>query len=134
MLFLALAAMVGADTVASAHPVWRCRNQIEVWCTADGCAATKSDEFTPMDITADPNGGLSICAYSGCWESQVKAKRRRGRALWAADDARFSTNPGGERSQATLLVFEKDGVGFVRIGALATPLLCSHEPAPAGSP
>ncbi|MBI1364981.1 MAG: hypothetical protein GC153_03380 [Alphaproteobacteria bacterium] len=132
MLFAALAALSSAHAAAP-DSVWRCRNQVEVWCAADGCAAAKPEEFTPMDISADSRGRLSVCAYSGCWEAKAKLVRRRGRALWAADNAGFSTQDGGGAgAQLTLLIIEEDGVGFVRVGGLATPLLCAHEPGRTG--
>jgi hypothetical protein len=34
------------------------------------------------------------------------------------------------RSDVTLLIFQSDGVGFVRAGGLATPLLCERAEKP----
>ena len=48
----------------------------------------------------------------------------RGRLVWAADDVEFYSGRGGFSADVSLLVIEKDGVGFVRVGGLATPLLC----------
>ncbi len=127
MLFLALAALLRASTAELPHETWNCRNQIEVWCAADGCAAAPPGEFTPMDINAGADGGFSVCAYTGCWESDARPRRADGRVLWAADDLAFSTMPdGGMEADVTLLIIEKDGVGFVRVGGLATPLLCAR--------
>lgn len=120
-----IATLVAALAAAEVPRAWHCRNELEVWCTADGCAA--AGEFTPMDIWADPKGGVSVCAYSGCWEGAARPRRVSGRLLWTAEDAPFSTARDGEMSaDITLLVFETDGVGFVRAGGLATPLLCER--------
>ena len=76
---------------------------------------------------------LSVCAYSGCWESGAALIRADGRLLWTADGVPFSSNPDGAMTaNVTLLILTKDGVGFVRVGGLATPLLCQRvSPAPA---
>lgn len=127
MLFLALAAMLRASTGEIPLETWNCRNQIEVWCAADGCAATPPGEFTPMDINANAKGGFSVCAYSGCWNSKARPKRAAGRFLWTANGVAFSTAPdGGMEADVTLLIVQRDGVGFVRVGGLATPLLCTR--------
>ena len=108
--------------------VWRCQNQIEVWCAVDGCAAKAERETTPLDIWASQrNGRFSVCAYSGCWEGAGAVTQNRGRLLWAADRAPFSSGE-GFAADITLLIIEQDGVGFVRVGGLATPLLCLRAP------
>jgi len=136
MLFLALAAAMRAsvsevpdETPILPEPVelWNCRNQIEVWCAADGCAARPPDEFTPMDVTVGTDGEISVCAYSGCWQGAADVVRKSGRTLWTAESLQFSTQPGADGSTATVLIMEKDGVGFVRVGGLATPVLCQHR-------
>lgn len=106
--------------------IWRCRNQVEVWCAADGCAAAPEAETTPMDVTADPEGPVSVCAYTGCWEGADPPVQRAGRVLWTLDGAAFSSQPNGAGVEITLLIIEKEGVGFVRAGGLATPLLCER--------
>ena len=140
MLFLALAAAMRAsvsevpeETPVLPEPVkaqgeaWNCRNQVEVWCAADGCAARPPDEFTPMDVSVASSGDVSICAYTGCWQGLADVARTNGRTLWTAEVLKFSTQPGAEGTAATVLIIEKDGVGFVRVGGLATPVLCEHR-------
>lgn len=130
MLLIALAALLRASPSELPADGWNCRNQLEVWCAADGCAAAPPNEFTPMDINASAGhmgrkGRLEVCAYSGCWTARATAVRASGRLLWAADAAPFSTRPDDAMTaDVTLLIVEKDGVGFVRVGGLATPLLC----------
>ena len=127
MNFLAFAALLGVSTAEIPNDSWTCRNQIEVWCAADGCAAAAPDETTPLDIRAYRRGGFSICAYSGCWEGEGPPLIANGRLLWTADAARFSTHSdGGMDAAATLLIVQKEGVGFVRVAGLATPLLCER--------
>ncbi len=125
MVAVLLAALLMTSPAEIPPEVWTCRNQVEVWCAVDGCAAKAEDETTPMDILARRDDGrVSICAYSGCWEGVGEMAAARGRLLWAADDVEFSSPGGGFAADVSLLIIEKDGVGFVRVGGLATPLLC----------
>lgn len=127
MLSLTFAMLMRASLAEIPADAWNCRNQIEVWCAADGCAAAPPDQFTPMDIHASAGGALSVCAYSGCWETETAPIRAGGRILWAADGVAFSTSPDEAMNvDLTLLIVEKEGVGFVRAGGLATPLLCTR--------
>jgi hypothetical protein len=120
-----LFAAAAAAAFAAGGDAWRCRNQIEVWCTADGCAAAPPGEFTPLDIHVATPSGLSVCAYSGCWEGRVRARKIAGRYLWAGDNLPFSTaSEGAMTADVTVLLFAGEGVGFVRAGGIATPLLC----------
>ena len=108
---------------------WNCRNQVEVWCAADGCAASRPEEFTPMDIWASDDGEISVCAYTGCWEGKAAVGRVNGRLVWAGDDlafstAQLSTDPGAASADVSLMIVTGEGVGFVRAAGLATPVLC----------
>jgi hypothetical protein len=115
-----------AFSFAGADDVWRCRNQYEVWCAETGCRLAPKEETTPLDISADRQG-FSVCAYSGCWEGKARPKGKAGRQLWTAENVSFSTSKEGMKTDVTLLIFEADGVGFVRAGGLATPLLCERR-------
>ena len=78
-----------------------------------------------MDISARRDGEISVCAYSGCWEGRAAVSDTHGRLVWAAEGLAFSSPPGpGHKADVTLLILEKDGVGFVRVGGIASPLLC----------
>ncbi len=130
------ASMFGApeDYQPAPETAWLCRNQIEVWCAADGCAARPAGEFTPMTVeaTVAASGAarISACAYSGCWAGEAAATALSGRILWAADGLAFSTAPQAAGTDVTLLIEAKDGVGFLSVGAIATPVLCTRSPMP----
>lgn len=124
MIELAAALMLGASKSEVPPESWNCRNQIEVWCAADGCAATAAGELTPMDISASADGKIAACAYSGCWEGEARMTASAGRLLWAGDDLPFGSAAGGGSGDVTLLILAKDGVGFIRAGGIATPVLC----------
>ena len=124
MIEFAAALMLGASRTEVPPESWNCRNQIEVWCAADGCAATPPDQSTPMDIWASVDGSISACAYSGCWEGEAAVSASAGRLLWIGDDLPFVSSVEGAAGDVTLLILAKDGVGFVRAGGIATPVLC----------
>lgn len=127
MIELAAAFMLGASKAEVPPESWNCRNQIEVWCAADGCAATPPDAFTPMDVWASADGDLSVCAYSGCWQGKAAASAAAGRLVWAGDALPFVSSLEGAAGDVTLLILAADGVGFVRAGGIATPVLCARS-------
>ncbi len=125
LVFLAAGARAAIPVEA-----WRCTNDVEVWCSDEGCAAKPEAETTPMAVSAHRNGAFSVCAYTGCWEGKARIADIAGRIVWAADDVAFSTRPDGLRAGVSLMIIEADGVGFVRVGAIASPLRCLRWPAP----
>ncbi|MEX6633296.1 hypothetical protein [Hyphococcus lacteus] len=127
MLSLLVAVLLSSSKSVIPPDNWSCANDVEVWCAVDGCAAKAEGEITPMSISARRDGGFSVCAYTGCWEGQAEVHDLKGRLLWAANEAPFSTNPDGSSTDVSLLIIEKDGVGFVRVGGIASPLLCTRE-------
>ena len=125
-MFLALLAAMAMSSRSEVPPdAWICANQIEVWCTVDSCAAKAEDEMTPMAISARRDGWFSVCAYTGCWEGEATPVEALGRLLWAADDVAFSSSD-SFTADISLLIVAKEGVGFVRVGGIATPLLCAR--------
>jgi len=124
MLEMIAALMFHASRAEVPAERWNCRNQIEVWCAADGCAATPPEESTPMDIWASSSGDISACAYSGCWEGKAATSAAAGRLLWIGDNLPFVSSVEGATGDVTLLILAADGVGFVRAGGIATPVLC----------
>ena len=49
---------------------WQRRNDLEIRCDAENCTAEEEGNFTPMSVTVDDAGLMSVCAYSGCWEGK----------------------------------------------------------------
>ena len=125
MLWLFLAALMASTPKDAPKDVWTCTNQVEVWCTVDSCAAKNTDETTPLAVSATGDGRFSVCAYTGCWEGEAETAVVAGRRVWAAADVPFSSQPdGGFEADVSILIIEGEGVGFVRVGGIATPLLC----------
>lgn len=125
MLLALIAALLSSSRSEIPPDRWTCENQIEVWCTVDSCAAKPAEEMTPMSVSARRDGRFSVCAYSGCWEGKTAPVEASGRLLWAADGVAFASGA-GFTADISLLIVVKEGVGFVRVGGLATPLLCAR--------
>ena len=123
---LVLAALLSGSKSEIPPDQWVCANDIEVWCTVDSCAAKAESEKTPMAIAARADGRFTICAYTGCWEGETKMANVGGRLLWAADGVPFTTNEAAT-ADISLMIVARDGVGFVRVGAIASPLLCRRR-------
>ncbi len=125
-LVLMLIALISSSKSEIPPDRWVCANDIEVWCTVDSCAAKPEAETTPMAISARADGRFSVCAYTGCWEGQTRMANIDGRLVWAADGVPFSTNEAAT-ADISLMIVARDGVGFVRVGAIASPLLCRRR-------
>ena len=125
MYLMILAALMMGSRSGLPPESWSCTNQIEVWCTADGCDAKRADETTPLSVQVRRDGRFAVCAYTGCWEGTAVTGNVDGRLVWAANDAPFSTRPeGGFEADISVMILQGEGVGFVRVGGIATPLLC----------
>ena len=119
-------AMLSASKSEIPPDRWVCANDIEVWCTVDSCAAKSERESTPMAVAARADGRFSVCAYTGCWEGKTRMANIDGRLVWTADGVPFSTNEAAA-ADVSLMIVARDGVGFVRVGAIASPLLCRRR-------
>jgi len=83
LLFLAACQSTGqAGKAVTAEPLptakapiesWQCRNELEISCNAERCEAAV--DFTPMSVTFDDSGWISVCAYSGCSEGSGTVTR-----------------------------------------------------------
>ena len=123
MFALFLAVLLSASKSELPSDRWVCANDIEVWCTVDSCAAKPESETTPMAVAARADGRFSVCAYTGCWEAETTMANVDGRLVWTADQVPFSTNDAAT-ANVSLMIVARDGVGFVRVGAIASPLMC----------
>ncbi len=121
-----------ATTGPTQHPrerdfeSWQCRNDLEVRCDEEACTAEPGDGFTPMSVTVNASGGLSACAYSGCWEGLGRVFRDEPYLVVIGRDLEFSTAPGNESARQDVLVAidRTDSVAIVKAGEFAHPLRC----------
>jgi len=111
---------------------WHCRNDVEVHCGVDGCSAAAEGGFTPMDLAFADDGGLSLCAYSGCWTGNGQVLARAPLLVISAAGLPWSDPHGGaDRASDVLVAFDpRDRVAMVKAGGWTLPLLCRSGPGP----
>ena len=110
---------------------WHCRNDLEIRCGEGVCTAEADDGFTPMSVSIDASGGLSVCAYSGCWEGSGEVKRDGSFLVVTGRDLAFSTAPGvaSAREDVLVAVDLTDSVAILKAGEFAHPLSCERRSA-----
>ncbi len=108
---------------------WQCRNDLEVRCGKDGCEATAGDGFTPMSVSVDDSGAMSVCAYSGCWEGVGEVVKSEDFLVLIGHRLEFSTAQDKESGKADILVAidRADGVATLKALDFAHPLLCQRS-------
>ena len=112
---------------SSSAETWQCRNDIEIRCAEGACSAAASGSFTPMSVSADGTGRLSVCAYSGCWEGIATVTRSEQKFLMlVGQNLEFSTaSAQGESTQDVVLVIDRrDSVAILKVAEFAHPLIC----------
>ena len=115
---------------ATAQPEhWQCRNDVEIQCTSESCEAATEDSFTPMSVTVDDAGFMSVCAYSGCWEGTGTVVKNKDFLILVGDELTFSTSPDSKETQESIVIAldRSDRVAILKAGAFAHPLLCERE-------
>lgn len=115
---------------SSTAETWQCRNDIEIRCAEGACSAAASGSFTPMSVSADGTGQLSVCAYSGCWEGIATVTRSEQRfVMLVGQNLEFSTAPAkGESAEDVVLVIDqRDNVAILKLAEFAHPLICESR-------
>jgi len=108
---------------------WQCKNDFEARCADGKCEAVTESGFTPMSVSFDDSGMMSVCAYSGCWEGTGKVFKSGDFLMLAGHNLKFSTSPENTENIAISLDL-KDNIGVLKAGAFAHPLICTKsEPA-----
>lgn len=118
------------DHLASASAEgWLCRNDLEIRCGDGSCAAQTGDGFTPMSVSVDTSGALSVCAYSGCWEGTGTVLRSGEFLVVIGRDLAFSTSPDSASAaqDVVIAIDRRDRVATLKVGEFAHPLLCEHR-------
>lgn len=73
---IALAAALSAAPSAALGHDFSCRNEAnEIRCEGGECRV-ETESFTPVQLSRTGRG-VTLCAYSGCWEGQVGFERSR---------------------------------------------------------
>ncbi len=104
---------------------WQCRNDVEVHCAEGKCDAKKSGEFTPMSVSFDGLGKMSVCAYTGCWEGVGKVSSSDNFMILNGQNLKFSTS---DMKQNIAIILDKtDNVATLKAGSFAQPLVCEKK-------
>lgn len=107
---------------------WQCVNDLEVRCAHGACEAETAGGFTPMSVTIDDSGAMSVCAYSGCWEGTGEVLESGQFLVLIGHDLEFSTSRELESANEDIVVAidRADGTATLKAGEFAHPLLCKR--------
>lgn len=110
----------------AAAETWSCKNDMEIHCQHGACEASRN--FTPMDITLNTKGTISICAYTGCWEGKADITQNGRYLVFIGHNLPFSSSPTKENGQSALVSIDRmDSVGIVKVASFTQPLICSKN-------
>lgn len=122
---IVLLAFLPANTVAD---TWNCTNTIEIRCDSDGCEAEKNDAFTPMSVSFNETGKMSVCAYSGCWEGSGEVFKDGDFLVLTGTNLKFSTASDDSMNQNILIALDKDdNIAVLKAGGFSHPLVCKEK-------
>ena len=103
---------------------WHCTNQdLEIHCDSKKCEISES--FTPMSVSVNINGNMTVCAYSGCFEGKGKVLKNKNHVFFSGFDLKFSTSNSDEMTADFLIGLDKvDKVAMVKGFGYAMPMIC----------
>ncbi len=103
---------------------WNCRNHdMEISCSSEECES--SDGFTPMDVSFNSKGSMSVCAYTGCWEGVGKVFSADNFTIIAGNNLKFSTSSSDDMNANFLIVIDtEDKVSVIKGFGYAMPMIC----------
>lgn len=123
---LGLVLILGILSVTTAFAEsWQCRNDLEISCADGKCSAETEDGFTPMSVSFDDSGKMSVCAYTGCWEGKGEVSSNGNFLMLAGQNLKFSTSDMTENIAITL--DKNDNVATIKAGGFAQPLICKKD-------
>jgi hypothetical protein len=104
---------------------WSCRNlDVEITCEAEKCQVSK--DFTPLDVSVNTNGNISIGMYTGVWEGKAESIIN--------GEYIFIIGKGLKHSTATDVVADflisldtKDNIAFIKGFGYAMPMTCEKK-------
>lgn len=101
---------------------WNCRNNdFEISCSSKKCKIATS--FTPMHVSFDLKGNMSVCAYSGCWEGVGKVTHAVNYTIIAGHNLKFSTS-GNNQGDFLIAIDTNDKVAVIKGFGYAMPMTC----------
>jgi hypothetical protein len=107
---------------------WQCRNDVQIVCTGGKCEAETKDAFTPMSVSFDDTGMMSVCAYTGCWEGTGEVSKKNNFMMLSGENLKFSTSDSKDMYEHIAITLDRrDNVAMLKAGEFAHPLLCEKK-------
>lgn len=121
---LSVTMLLAIVSITASAADWRCRNEnMEVSCAGAECKS--ATPFTPMQIDLRASGDVTICAYSDCWAGKGRITRSDSFVTLAATKLPSSRlGSAGHLAAVAVLIDTEDGVGVMKMGSYAQPLIC----------
>lgn len=107
---------------------WSCRNNnAEISCSETACEVTMPDGFTPMDLTLNTSGAVSLCAYSGCWTGQATSTLNVGHYLSSVALQLAWSGVSGSPGDVVATIDTRKKVATVLADGFAHPMTCTRR-------
>mgnify|MGYP001557348177 CR=1 FL=1 len=121
----ALITFVSISSYAQEYSGWSCTNDVEVMCSNKGCGVGQGEDFTPVDVTLNNDGRMSVCAYTGCWDGKGSVLNEGSFIIYTGKNFKFSTASNSENSEDIVVVIDKrDNVAVMKNSVFSQPLIC----------
>lgn len=124
---IAFSALISGNAIAG--PVaWECANTFESQCSNAACSVdTEKGSFTPMDVSFNKDGGISICLYSGCWSGHGLVLSQSPFVVLIANDLQWSLAETRRAGSALIALNISDKTASVQVDGFVQPLLCTEK-------
>jgi len=120
------AVLTGCTSPPSPPMEWSCRNTVaEISCQDGACDVAMPGDFTPMELTLDEDGGMSLCAYSGCWSGKAEKISTTGNYFYAVGLGLIWSGTKGAPEDISATLNMKTMVATVLTDSYAHPMVCT---------
>ncbi|SDJ82172.1 hypothetical protein SAMN04488540_11411 [Ferrimonas sediminum] len=104
---------------------WQCSNDFESHCSQQGCAVAQSPDFTPLSVSFNDSGDVSVCAYSGCWQGRGVVLARQPYLVILGTAIPWSAPSDDNSSDMVLTLNPQTGVAVLQNEVFDQPLVCA---------
>lgn len=132
---LSLILILSIFSVAVNAESWQCRNDMEIRCADGNCEAADEGAFTPMSVSFNDSGKMSVCAYTGCWEGTGKVFNDGAFLMLSGQSLKFSTSSSVMNRENIAITFDRaDNIGMLKVAGFAHPLICEAKTSNSDTP
>lgn len=104
---------------------WSCQNSFaEIACQGQDCTVVLPSDYTPMELTFDSSGGISLCAYSGCWQGKAEEISATGNYFSVIAIGLAWSGTGGAPSDISATINMETAVATMITSDFAHPMQC----------